>query len=113
MKNLLVLALLVVFSSIGYSQTKFMKFNDKTITTARDTTVLNSQNSDIVYEIYITNRSSSDTLYFRFNTVRGTAQDTTWSYLFPLQSVHFNNIIAKYVFRKTLRNSVFSQLGAN
>ena len=114
MKTIVVIALIVAaFSTNASAQTVYGKANDKTITTAIDTTTLHNLSTNVVYEMYITNYSASDTLYYRFDTQRGAAQDTTWSYLFPYQAVHFNNVIAKKVFRKTLRNSVFSQLRAN
>lgn len=106
MKQLLILVMLVCFASIASSQAIYNMSNDKVITTDLDSTVLTSKTM-IKFELYITNYDGEDTLLFK------TDRDTVWSDLFPYQAVHFNNIFAKVVYRKTRSGSIYSQLKGN
>lgn len=112
MKPIVVFIMLLFAVSTSYSQTVYGKINDKWITTAADTTVLTARDL-VVYEISLSNTSYTDTLLYRFDTQRGTAQDTTWAHLFPLQAIHFHNLFAKKLFRRAISDSVYSQLIAN
>ena len=109
MKNMALIIMALLIGSQCYAQSKYQKSSDKIITAAVDTTVITA-NDNIGVELFITNTNNVDTLQFR------TELETTYRTLLPLQSMHFNKIFAKKIFRKakTLSTAgIYSQLTAN
>ena len=109
MKNMALIIMALLMGSQCYAQSKYQTTADRTITTAVDTTVITG-NDNIGLELFITNTNNVDTLQFR------TELETNYHSLLPLQSIHFNKIFVKKIFRKAKSLStsgIYSQLTTN